>query len=323
MIRTMVYNRDSGQYQIGDETLLTQSCRSSSEWVWAGFDDIDSPLETELLESHFSFDPMAIADAKRDRHPSKSEQFDNYFFLLLKGLDADTKSIEFGTVQLSFFVNEQLLVTVRKDRSPSIDRTWKMCKADAQILHQGPEHVTYLISGFITDRYTSIITGMESRLDELEDEMFDNPEDNLLEELVGYGKYLKKLKRIFTYHQNVFTKLSSKNQPLVTKHGKHKFNDVFERTERLVTLSGLYKDLIDDLINGYISVTGHRLNQIMKVLTIVTTIFLPLTLLAGIYGMNFEYIPELKIKYAYFFLIAGMVTISTFLLLMFRKLKWI
>ena len=107
------------------------------------------------------------------------------------------------------------------------------------------------------------------------------------------------------------------------KHGRHEFNDVFEHTERLVTLSGLYKDLTDDLINGYISVTGHRLNQIMKILTIVTTIFLPLTLLVGVYGMNFEYIPKLKIKYAYFFMLGVMVTIATFLLLMFRKLRWI
>jgi len=194
---------------------------------------------------------------------------------------------------------------------------------DSSILHHGPAHVVYRISRLLTDRYTGIITEMESRLDDLEDEMFENPGDNLLEELVGYGKNLSKLKRIFTYHQNIFSRLASKSQPYVPKNGRHEFNDAFEHTERLMTLSTLYKDLTDDLINGYISVTGHRLNQIMKVLTIVTTIFLPLTLLVGIYGMNFEYIPELKVKYAYFVLIGGMVTISTFLLLMFRKLRWI
>ena len=323
MIRTMVYDRDSGQSNIGDETLLYQSDRSPSQWIWVDFNDIDSPQDANVFETFFSFDTLAVADARRDMHPPKLEHFDNYFFLLLKGLDSSTETIEFRTIQIAFFVNEQLLVTARKERSMSIDHTWEKCINDKRILHQGPAHVVYQISRFLTDRYTGIITGMESRLDVLEDEMFEHPGDNLLEELVGYGKNLKKLIRIFTYHQDVFSRLRSKTQPFVPKHGRHEFNDVFEHTERLVTLSGLYKDLTDDLINGYISVTGHRLNQIVKILTIVTTIFLPLTLLVGIYGMNFEYIPELKIKYAYFFLLGSMLAISTFLLLMFRKLRWI
>jgi len=323
MIRTMVYDRDSWQSNIGDETLLYQSDRSPSEWIWVDINDIDSPQDANVFETFFSFDPLALADARRDMHPPKLEHFDNYFFLLLKGLDSSTKTIEFRTIQIAFFVNDQLLVTSRKERSLSIDRFWEKCALDNTILHQGPAHVVYQISRLLTDRYTGIITEMESRLDEVENEMFEHPGDNLLEELVGYGKNLSKLKRIFTYHQDIFSRLASKTQPFVPKHGRHEFNDVFEHTERLMTLSTLYKDLTDDLINGYISVTGHRLNQIVKILTIVTTIFLPLTLLVGVYGMNFEYIPELKIKYAYFFLLGSMLAISTILLLVFRKLRWI
>lgn len=323
MIRTMVYDRDSKQINIGDEKLLSESSGSPSEWIWVDFNDIDSQQDKNVIETFFSFDPLALSDARRDMHPPKLEQFENYFFLLLKGLDSTTETIDFHTIQIAFFVNDQLLVTARKERSLSIDHFWDKCAKDHSVLHHGPAHVVYQISRILTDRYTGIITEMESRLDELEDEMFEQPGDNLLEQLVGYGKNLSKLKRIFTYHQNIFSRLASKTQPFVPKHGKHEFNDVFEHTERLMTLSILYKDLTDDLINGYISVTGHRLNQIVKILTIVTTIFLPLTLLVGIYGMNFEYIPELKIKYAYFVLLGFMLSISTFLLYLFRRLKWI
>jgi len=323
MIRVMVYDRNSGQSNMGDETLLSDSGRSATEWMWVDFSDIDSPQEANVFEKHFSFDPLAVADARHDTHPPKLEHFEDHFFLLLKGLDSDTVTIDFRTIQVAFFVGEHLLVTARKKRSLSIDHIWAKCTKDKRILHQGPAHVVYRISRFLTDRYTGIITGMESRLDELENEMFERPGDNLLEELVGYGKNLNKLKRIFTYHQNIFSTLRSKAQPFVPKRGRYEFNDVFEHNERLVSLSGLYKDLTNDLINGYISVSGHRLNQIMKILTIVTTIFLPLTLLVGVYGMNFEYIPELKIKYAYFFLLGIMMSVAAFLLLMFRKLKWI
>ena len=104
---------------------------------------------------------------------------------------------------------------------------------------------------------------------------------------------------------------------------RHEFNDVYEHTERVASLTTLYKDLVDDLMNGYISITSHRLNQIMKVLTVVTVIFLPLTLMVGIYGMNFEYIPELKFQYAYFILLGVMATLVTALLLLFRKIRWL
>jgi len=117
--------------------------------------------------------------------------------------------------------------------------------------------------------------------------------------------------------------LTRKDHPFIGKQGRHEFIDAFEHTERLASLTTLYRDLTDDLMNGYISVTSHRLNQIMKVLTVVTVIFLPLTLMVGIYGMNFEYIPELKIKYAYFVMLGVMATIVGVLLLLFRKMRWI
>ena len=138
------------------------------------------------------------------------------------------------------------------------------------------------------DRYTNIVEGFEYRLETAEDEMFENPRDALLQELIGYGRNLKRLLRIFNYHQGIFERLRRENQPFIKKQGHHEFNDVFEYTERLASLTALYKELTDDLMNGYISVASHRLHQIMKVLTVVTVIFMPLTVLAGIYGMNFD-----------------------------------
>ena len=113
------------------------------------------------------------------------------------------------------------------------------------------------------------------------------------------------------------------DHPFIGKQERHEFTDAFEHTERLASLTTLYKELTDDLMNGYISVTSHRLNQIIKVLTVVTVVFLPLTLLAGIYGMNFEDMPELKIRNAYFVVIGVMGLIVIGLLLLFRKIRWL
>jgi len=175
----------------------------------------------------------------------------------------------------------------------------------------------------MTDRYTKMVEDLEQRLEDSEVEMFENPRDDLLESLIDYGRNLKKLLRILNYHQGIFARLSSRDHAFIEKQERHEFTDVFEHTERLTTLTALYKELTDDLMSGYISVTSHRLNQIMKVLTIVTVVFLPLALLVGIYGMNFEEMPELKIKNAYYVLLSVMGFIVISLLLLFRKVRWL
>jgi Mg2+ and Co2+ transporter CorA len=120
---------------------------------------------------------------------------------------------------------------------------------------------------------------------------FDNealPREALLEELIGYGRNLKRLRLIFNHHQERFARLSRKDHPFIGRQERHEVVDAFEHTERLASVATLYKELADDLMNGHISVTSHRRNQIMKVLTVVKGIFPSLSLLVGIRGMNFE-----------------------------------
>jgi magnesium transporter len=323
MIRTMLYDPTSGEIRWGDEGLLSEWEPQGPGWIWADLDAEEPAREANLFSRHFGFDPLVIGDAQRDRHPPKLETFDGYFFLLLNGLDADTRDIEFRTIQLGLFVGQRFLVTRRKARSVSIDNAWREADAGYLKVVPGPAHVAYRITRLVTDRYTHIVVGLERRLEELEDEMFENPRDAVLEELLSYNQNLLKLRRVFTYHQDIFARLSRKDHPFISKRGRHQFTDVYEHTERLASLSHLYKELADDLMHGYISVNSHRLNQIMKVLTVVTAIFLPLTLLVGIYGMNFEEMPELKVHNAYFVLLGVMAAIVVGQLALFRKLKWL
>jgi magnesium transporter len=128
---------------------------------------------------------------------------------------------------------------------------------------------------------------------------------------------------VFTYQQSVFAELARVPHELIGKRQRHQFNDVYEQMERLASLSGLYQELAGDLIDGYISLNSHRLNQIMKVLTIVAVIFLPLSLLVGVYGMNFENMPELQARYGYYVLLTVMTLIGLGLLFLFRRLRWL
>ncbi len=144
-----------------------------------------------------------------------------------------------------------------------------------------------------------------------------------MQELLGYNTALRKMRRILNYHLSVLNQLNRhvKKQQLVNVEDQ--FDDIAVEAERFNSLAELYQNVITDLIEGYISLNAHQLNQVMRVLTVVTVMFLPLGLLVGIYGMNFEHMPELKSRYGYFMLLGFMAfTVST-LVFLFRKKRWL
>ena len=322
MIRTILYDPDSGHIQSGEIELIHPWLESKKLLLWVDFEDHDKQQEREYLSKYFDLNSLAIDDAQRDRHPPKLEWFDNYFFLLVKAFNAQTDSINFGILHISFFVGEKFIITRHDGISPSINKVWDLALKKEINGKRGSAYLCYRVIRTIVDRYTPVILNLETRLEKLEDTMLQNPGDKLLSELIHYNSRLKKLRRIFNYQEGIFDQLSRATQGTL-ETTRHEFQDIHEQMERLSSLSDLFQGLARDLIDGYISVTSHRLNQIMKVLTIVAVIFLPLTFIAGIYGMNFENMPELHLEHAYYVILGVMFGLAISMILLFRKLKWL
>jgi magnesium transporter len=308
---------------VGDLTLLDQMHGDDAGWVWIDLESVDTQEENRLLSGRFGIHPLAVQDAQRERHPPKLEVFKKFAFLLMKGLTADTQDIRFRTLQIAAFIGDRVLITRRSQRSVSIEDTWSDALSGNLDLSRGPAHVLYRIARRVTDRYTKIVLGLELRLDELEDEMFQHPDDSVLAELTEYNSRLKKLRRVMTYQYATMLALSRVDTPTCFVGTHHEFNDVYENTERLASLCALYQELGVDLMQSYISLTSHRLNQIIRVLTIVTVIFLPLTLIAGLYGMNFQYMPGAAGHNGFFVTLIAMSVVAGTLLLVFRRLRWV
>ncbi len=323
MIKVMYFDPESGKTITGDKSLIEKWKSGETGMIWVDIHGLDLEEERQLLMDCFDLNALAISDAQRERHPPKVEFFDDHFFLLLKGLDANTSTIDFVTIQIALFVGERFLVTRRASQSVSLDRSWKEAENGKVKFSQGINHLSYRISRLITDRYTPIILDLEKQLEELEESMFHDPNDILLEQLVANNRNLKKLRRILSYQKGLFDELTKRPELHLNDNDKHEFTDIYEHLDRLASLSSLYQELTMDLLNGYISLSSHKLNKIIKVLTIVTVVLLPLTLLAGIYGMNFENIPELKNPNGYFILLGLMGSITIGLIIFFRKIKWL
>jgi magnesium transporter len=323
MLRSLMYDPQTRERRTGGLELLEAWQAHPEAWLWLDLDGEEEGAERALLIDTLGLDPLVVADAQRPRHPPKLEVFDDYFFLLYRGLEAESRGVDYTTLQIALFVGRRLLVTRRAGTSPSLDRAFSEAELGRLDLARGPAHAAYRISRYIADRYIPLVQDLEEHLEDLEDQMFENPRDALLEELMHLNGQLKRLRRVLTYQHALVANLLRSEAGLLTKRNRHEFTDVHEHMERLSSLVALYQELAMDLVNGYISLNSHHLNQIMKVLTIVTVVFLPLSLLAGLYGMNFEFIPELHYKYGYFVVLAVMGAIVLVLVWLFRRMRWI
>ena len=319
MIRTALYNPAHSSIRFGAEELI-QTWRDEADSVlWLDIEGAAPDQERGLLHQ-FDIHPLAIQDALRTRHPPKLEEFDNFLFVLLRGLDATTTNIEFGVIQLALFAGDRFLITRHDKPSTSANHVWEHLTPEQ--MQSGAGSLVCRIANRLQRRYVEILLALEPRLDEIEEEMFERPNDRQLAELTSYKSKLRHLSRIATYHENVFVHLRDDEQKYVPPSLLHELNDLYEQTERSQSLADLYFNVASDLVDSYLALSSHRLNGVMQILTIITVIFVPLTFIAGIYGMNFDYIPELNVSFGYFLVIGVMVVIACLQLIYFKRKGW-
>ena len=242
---------------------------------------------------------------------------------MLRDLLDEDETHQYGVAQLSLFLGADFLVTRHQHHVPAIEAVLEVVQSQPDKLHKGPAHLAYLVSRRIVDNYTPAVLQFEERLAELEDLVFNQPGDDVIELITRYNRSLKRLRRHLVYQRDVMAQLSHPSLSLPVKLSSHEFNDVFENMERLASLCQLNQELAVDLLNTHFSLVSHRLNQVMRILTITTVIFLPLALLAGIYGMNFQFMPELSWHYGYFGVLATMVGIVVVLIAAFKRRNWL
>ncbi len=323
MIETMLYRVATAAVDCGDEALLAQWQPQSGDLLWVNLHGNDPAEEARLLAGTFGLHRLAIQDAQRARHQPKLEQFSDYDFLLLKGLGPDSPQFEFVTIQIAMFIGQRFFVTRHSGPSPSIALLRSTLQADPTLLSEGSDALALELSRISVDRYINRLMTLEPRLERLEDEIVERPDDSILAELMGYKTDLRKFRRVLLYHVQIFTEMLGHPSPRFHPERRHHLKDVFEHMERANSLATLYFEMASDLADGYLSLASHRLNNIMKVLTIVTAIFVPLSFLAGVYGMNFDQMPELKSRYGYFVLLGFMAAVAVSLLVVFRRKRWL
>lgn len=322
MIKCMLLKAGGGIIY-GDESLIVSWRAHPGAYLWVDLDSHNLEEESALLHD-LNCPHLAIADIQRDRHPPKIELFDNFIFMLYRGIFEPKEYLLFDHIQIGMFVGLNILITRHPKSAISINSLFN--DEGAKYLRKSPITLALRIFHYSCGIYLKKLFEFEEKLESIEDSFRSGGDDKMMQEITLYRSRLIKLKRIFNYHSNIGSELKvliTDDTPIINPAEHQAVVDVHERIERLLSLSQMHYDICGDLINGYLSITSHQLNATMRILTVITAIFIPLGFLAGLYGMNFEYIPELKVKHGYFYLLGFMGFIAISLIVIFKKKRWL
>ena len=306
----------------GDEALFVSWRQEPGGLLWVDIEGAATEADRRLLLALLELPKAEVDDGLRDRHPPAFTGEGDFLFLLLKTLDSESHSLDFNTQQMAIFAGRQFIVTRHSRTSDYLASLWSKVAGGGRRI-TSPYQVVALLARRMIRRYGRILLNLEERLDVIEDTLMQDLDEALMQELVGYNTALRKMHRILKYHVSVTQQLTRYAQRVRLDEWFDEYEDIASQAERFTSLAELYQNVINDLIEGYISLNAHHLNQVMRILTVVTVVFLPLSLLVGVYGMNFENMPELKSDYGYFILIGIMASIAVSLAYIFRRMRWL
>lgn len=294
-----------------------------AEWLWldVDVDELMSAALEPVLEK-LQVHPLALSDARRERHPPKFEKFSDNTLLILREDYSALDEVEFDYAPLSVFWSDTLVITVRHRQSLAVDALYAEVQGSADRRFAVPLDLVARLARLSCDRFTERLLAVEQRLDQREEGIVESRSDDFLHELLMESSVLKRMARSLRYQRNAIENTLAEYRHS-SRHSAHQLQDVLENADRAATMAQMLADISVDLMNAFLSLHAHRLNRIMQVLTVLTAVFLPLTLVAGIYGMNFDHMPELHWRWAYPLVIAFMLCCAGGMIFLFKRLRWL
>jgi magnesium transporter len=295
---------------------------SSQVTLWV---DVVKPDEQDfrLLSDVFKFHPLSVEDARSALQFPKVEPYPGYLYLVLHGIDLQRGQTQFATRDIDFFLGSNFLVTVHDGASRSISRMREVCDRHERVLLEGPVGVLHRIVDSMVDNYRPAIEELEDRIGRLEELAFTG-EQHMVRQVLKLKRDLSHLRRVLIPQRDAIGRLARREFGQISDEMAYRFRDVYDHIARYAEESILFQDRVTGILEVNLATVSNRLNMVMKVLTVMSTIFLPLTVLTGMWGMNVP-LPEFPGGAAVqFWWVAGtMIAISVMMLAVFRRKGWL
>jgi magnesium transporter len=318
-----IYKHEGGSTQVVDRVDPAWLQPQSGVWAWVDL-SAPTPDEAKLLTDVFHFHELAIEDALAEIHHPKVESYGEYLYLILHAIDFKAHRHQFGTQEVDFFLGMQYLVTYHSGTSRSIGRISAICTRNNRVLGEGPSALLYRIIDGMVDNYRPEVDKLADRLDALEKEVFQRPKETLVRRILDFKRDVASLRRVVMPQRDAVGRLARREFPQISEQLAYRFRDVHDHLVRLADESVFFQDRITSLLEAYLSNVSNQLNGVMKVLTIISTIFMPMTVLTGLYGMNVT-LPHLPggEAVAFWWILGIMAGVSAVMLFFFRRKGWL
>lgn len=298
--------------------------KSTESITWININGLNHISEIEKIGKHYSLHPLILEDIVNTTQRPKIDEYDDYMFVVIKMLyyDSDKQII---TEQVSFILGDNYVLTFQEAEGDVFDAVReRLRQGKGRIRGLGSDYLLYTLIDSVTDHYYSIIEKMGDKIEDLEDNLFNGQTQNeISQQIQDLKRELLKVRRAIFPIREIINRIEKTEHKLILDKTLHYYRDIYDHIIQVTENIDIYREMVWSLMDMYMTAISNKMNEVMKVLTIIATIFIPLTFIAGIYGMNFDNIPELHYKYSYFILWIVMILLFIGMLVYFKRKKWL
>ncbi|WP_452608760.1 magnesium/cobalt transporter CorA [Roseivirga echinicomitans] len=321
-LQTMVFNGDSCEEQEVESIDALKKLDLNGKTLWLNVTGLHNVALIEEIGRHFDILNIVLEDVLNLGQRPKWEEYDDYFFQVCKMVMTHSEKIKHE--QFAMVVGKDFIVTFQEDKQDIFDGVRnRLRNPKGKIRSRKPDYLAFALMDVIVDHYIIIIEMYGDRIDELENELLDNLGSNFIHRLSTLKKEVNWLRRTVRPIKESVINFNKSPSSLIDKKTSPFLKDLLDHATHLTENVEVYMVELKDLLDHYNNQMNNRLNDILKVLTIFSVIFIPLTFMAGIYGMNFEYFPELSYKYAYPIFWGAMLTVAAGMIYYFKRKGWL
>ncbi|MEK6653366.1 MAG: magnesium/cobalt transporter CorA [Nitrospirota bacterium] len=326
-VKITVIDYDEGNFQ---EKIIAeiQECftfKDKPSVTWINVDGIHKVEIPEKLGECYGFHPLIIEDILNSDQRPKMEDFGDYIYIVLKMLNLDSRTNNIISEQISLILGPNFVISFQEGHEGDVFNPVRerLRTGKGKVRKMGADYLAYSLIDSIVDNYFIILEKLGEKIESLEERLVTNPTGNVLREIHNLKREMLFLRKSVWPLREVISTMAKGESSLIHPSTGIYLRDIYDHTIHVVDTIETFRDMVSGMLDIYLSSMSNRMNAVMKVLTIIATIFMPLTFLAGVYGMNFKHMPELEWKFGYPMIVLVMLIVAVIMLFFFRKKKWL
>ncbi|MFB0555608.1 MAG: magnesium/cobalt transporter CorA [Phycisphaerae bacterium] len=291
---------------------------------WINIDGIHDIELIEKLGKGFELHPLLLEDILSTGQRPKFEDYEKYIFIVLKMLSFSGENQSVEVEQVSLILGPNYVISFQERVGDVFDQIRERIRnSKGRIRKMGPDYLAYSLIDAVVDNYFVILEKLGEKIESMEEEVVGDPTEKTVQQIHTLKREMISLRKSIWPLRELIAGLQKSESSLIKETTDIYLRDVYDHTIQIIDTIESFRDMVSGMLDIYLSSLSNKMNAVMKVLTIIATLFIPLTFVAGIYGMNFEYMPELKVRWAYGAVWLVMITIAVIMLFYFRRKKWL